>query len=116
MIRAFKFRMYPTAKQVVVIERQFGLCRLLHNIALEHRITSFKAGKSVSYKQQANQLPKIKETFPKFKEVHWQVLQNVLKRLDTSFQNFFRRVKQGEKPGFPRFKGKNFFHSICYPQ
>jgi len=108
--------LYPTPKQAAVIEQQFNLCRWLHNTALEHRITSFKAGKPVSYKVQANELPEIKEAFPEFGCVHSQVLQDGLKRLDKSFQNFFRRVKQGETPGFPRFKGKDRFHCITYPQ
>ena len=116
MIRAFKYRMYPTPKQLAVMEHQFGLCRWLHNCALEHRITSFKAGKPVSYKDQANELPSFKESFPDFKTVHSQILQDVLKRLDKSFQHFFRRVKQGDTPGYPRFKGKERFHSISYPQ
>ena len=74
MIRAFKYRMYPTPKQLAVMEHQFGLCRWLHNCALEHRITSFKAGKPVSYKDQANELPQFKESFPDFKRVHSQIL------------------------------------------
>ena len=105
MIRAFKYRMYPTPRQCAAIELQFDLCRWLRNCALEHRITSFKAGKPVSYKDQANELPQFKESFPDFKTVHSQILQDVLKRLDKSFQHFFRRVKQGDTPGFPRFKG-----------
>ena len=61
--------MYPTPKQLAVMEHQFGLCRWLHNCALEHRITSFKAGKPVSYKDQANELPQFKESSPDFKTV-----------------------------------------------
>lgn len=49
-------------------------------------------------------------------QIHSQVLQDVLRRLDKAFQNFFRRVKSGEKPGYPRFKSKNRFKSITYPQ
>ena len=91
MIRAFKYRLYPAPKQIAVIEKQFGLCRWLHNTASEHRITFFKAGKSVTYKEPANQLPEIKEAFAEFAQVHSQVLQDGLKRLDKSFQSFFRR-------------------------
>src|ERR1017187_4881459 len=56
------------------------------------------------------------QSFPDFKTVHSQILQDVLKRLDKSLQHFFRRVKQGDTPGFPCFKGKDRFHSISYPQ
>lgn len=116
-MKAFKYRIYPTAKQAEILHNQLNLCRWLYNTALEHRITAYKSiKKSVSYKDQANELPDIKQLFPQYNGIHSQVLQYVLKRLDSAFQHFFRRVKQSEKPGFPRFKGKDQFTSICYPQ
>lgn len=71
-------------------------------------------GKSISYLTQQNELPFIKKQFPVFNSVHSLVLQDILRRVDLSFKYFFRRIKQGEKPGFPRFKGKERFNSICY--
>ncbi|MFE1747247.1 RNA-guided endonuclease InsQ/TnpB family protein [Coleofasciculus sp. H7-2] len=53
---------------------------------------------------------------PEYKSVHSQVLQMTLRRLDNAFQGFFRRVKTGQAPGFPRFQGRNRFDSFCYPQ
>ena len=47
---------------------------------------------------------------------HSQVLQNVIDRVDKAYKNFFRRVKAGEKPGFPRFKGFNHYRSFTFPQ
>jgi putative transposase len=73
-------------------------------------------GKSVSYFTQQNELPFIKEQFTVFNSVHSLVLQDILRRVDLSFKHFFRRIKQGENPGFPRFKGKDRFNSICYTQ
>jgi len=61
-------------------------------------------------------LPLMKEEKPDLDQIHSQVLQNVVDRLDKSFQGFFRRYKAGEKPGFPRFKGKHRYNSFCYPQ
>lgn len=117
MILSYKYRIYPNKKQTETLHGQFGLCRWLYNCALEERITAYKSiGKSLSYKEQANQLPEIKEQFAQFGAVHSQVMQDVLKRLDSGFKHFFRRIRQGEKPGFPRFKGKDRFYSICYPQ
>ena len=52
----------------------------------------------------------------KFKGVFSQVLQDVLRRLDKSFKAFFRRVKAGDKPGYPRFKGLGWYKSFTYPQ
>jgi len=117
VVIAYKYRIYPNRKQVKILYDQFKLCRWLHNTALEHRITAYKAmGKAISYKDQQNELPSLKADFAEYNRVHSQVLQDVLKRLDISFKHFFRRIKQGQTPGFPRFKGKERFHSICYPQ
>jgi putative transposase len=48
--------------------------------------------------------------------VYSQVLQDTLRRLDKTFNNFFERIKKGEKPGYPRFKGQNRYDSFTYPQ
>jgi len=70
----------------------------------------------INYYDQQNQLPEIKEARPEFCEVHSQVLQNVLKRVDLAFQAFFRRVKQGQTPGYPRFRGKSRYDSFTFTQ
>jgi putative transposase len=117
MLRSYKYRLYPTKRQIETIESQFDFCRWLHNAALEQRICSYKKlGKSIGYNQQSKELPAIKNDISGFTKVYAQVLQDVLRRLEKSFDNFFRRVKQGQKPGFPRFKSKNRFKSITYPQ
>lgn len=117
MILAYKYRIYPTRQQAENVSNQFMLCCWLYNCALEERITAYKSlGKVLSNNYQLNQLPDLKIEFPEFNKVHSQVLQNVLKRLDISFTNFFRRVKNGEKPGFPRFKKADSFSCMCYPQ
>jgi putative transposase len=117
VIRSYKYRLYPTKKQVRIIESQFDFCRWLYNTALEHRVTAYKKlGKFVTYTDQANELPAIKNSIPNFTKIHSQVLQDVLKRIDKGFQNFFRRIKQGQTPGFPRFKSKDNYKSITYPQ
>jgi len=71
---------------------------------------------SVSYYEQATQLKTAKQTNPFLKAVHSQVLQDVLRRLDKTFTNFFRRIKKGEHAGYPRFKGKYRYDSFTYPQ
>src|SRR5207248_787812 len=65
---------------------------------------------------QANQLPEIKELREEYHTIHSQVLQDVLMRVKKAFDNFFRRCKNGEEPGYPRFQGKNRYESFCYPQ
>jgi putative transposase len=117
LIRTYKYRIYPNKKHVGLLNSGLGLCRCLYNCALEHRIWVYQATQgSVTYREQQDELPGIKEDNPAFKEVHSQVLQDVLKRLDRAFAAFFRRVKTKEEPGFPRFKGKDRFSSICYTQ
>jgi len=74
------------------------------------------AGKSITYYDQANQLPEIKDIREEYNDIHSQVLQDVLRRVKKAFDNFFRRCKNGEEPGYPRFQGKNRYDSFCYPQ
>jgi len=93
------------------------MCRNLYNQALNERKESYeKEQKSVSYHDQAVQLPAFKIERPWYKGVHSQVLQDVLKRLDKGFQSFFRRVKAGETPGYPKFRKRGQWNSITYPQ
>lgn len=115
--KSFKFRIFPSKAINAKLENTLFLCRDLYNAALSERRDAYRLNKiSLNYYDQANQLKEIKETNPEYKDVHSQVCQDVLKRLDKSFQGFFRRIKQGVKAGYPRFKGKNFFDSFCYTQ
>ena len=75
-------------------------CRALYNVALEERKTAWeRCGVSLTYYHQANELPDLKAACPEYGEIHSQVLQDVLKRLERTYQNFFRRIREGEKPG-----------------
>lgn len=115
MQRTFKYRLYPNRKQREILSAQLAMCRELYNAALQERIESYKTtGKGVTWLQQQSQLPAIKEVRPEFKTVHAHTLQAVLIRLNRSFQNFFRRAKKGEIPGFPRFKGCSRFNSLVF--
>ncbi|MFD0695635.1 RNA-guided endonuclease InsQ/TnpB family protein [Paenibacillus sp. GCM10027628] len=113
----FKYRLYPTKEQKKKIKFTLERCRLLYNRLLEERILTFKReGKSLSYYEQANTFNERKQHIPSLRQVHSQVLQDVGKRLDKAFQSFFRRIKQGEKPGFPRYKPQQQYDSFTYPQ
>jgi len=120
MLRTFKYRIYPTKIQMNKIDETLYWCRYLYNNALEQRIIAFKKHNvSLSYNKQANELKHVKAVLPVYKDIYSQVLQDVLKRLDKGYQNFFRRLKtrqENEKPGFPRFKGMNRYNSFTYPQ
>jgi putative transposase len=65
---------------------------------------------------QCAQLPGVKEVRPEYRDINAQVLQDVLHRLDKTFRAFFRRVENGETPGYPRFQGNDRYHSFTYPQ
>lgn len=112
----YKFRVLPTKAQETMIEKWLEECRMLYNNFLEQRKNGWKNNKkSFSLYDQINCLPKLKRTYPGLKIVYSQVLQNVGIRVDLAFQAFFRRLKNHEKPGYPRFKGFGRYDSFCYP-
>jgi putative transposase len=120
-MRAYKFRIYPSKKQIQKLVNQLELCCELHNTLLEKCKKAYTNGKShLNNKPQLNKLIKeIKNKNPKFKSIYAQVLQNTRDRLIKTYSAFFRRVeekKKGKKVkvGFPRFK--KFYKSITYPQ
>ena len=117
MIRTYKYRIYPNKEQIIKLLFTVELNRQLYNIALEQRIMIYRQSrKSIYCYDQINQLPELKESFPEYKEIHSQAQQDALRRLDRAFKDFFGRIKKGQKAGFPHFKGKDFYHSFCYPQ
>ena len=108
MIKTYKYRLEPTAEQISKMEWVLGMCRWLYNCMLEQRIFAYKRrGITLDYYDQANEFPNLKKNIPEFKQIHSQVLQDVANRLQKAFHSFFDRLKKGEKPGFPRFQGKN---------
>ena len=92
-------------------------CRQLYNLALEQRISVWKNHRrSLTGYDQAVQLPALRKAFPEFGAVGSQCLQDVVERLNKAYRAFFRRVKAGQKPGFPRFRGKNRYDSFTLKQ
>lgn len=118
MIRAYKYRIYPTKTQEKILLNNLRLCCNLYNVSLQHRRDVYKSiGRGVSYKEQANELPFIKQDFPEYNNIHSQILQDVLKRVEKSYKGFFSRIKsKSSKAGFPRFKSKDRFDSFTFPQ
>ena len=105
MNRTFRYRLNPTKAQEETLLWTLRRCCELYNGALQERRDHYKKfGKGISVFGQMAELKDVRVVREDFKEVNSQVLQNVLKRLDLSFQAFFRRVKAGGNPGFPRFK------------
>lgn len=117
MNKAFKYRLYPTRKQSATLQFILDRNRELYNAALEERKEAYRmSGISISYNDQSAQLPEIKEIRSEYKEIYSQILQDTLKRVDKAFKAFFKRVKEGKTPGFPRFQGYDRYDSFTYPQ
>ena len=108
---SYKFRLYPTKAQERQIQSTFGCCRYLWNHYLAQRKVVYELdGHTMNYYECAKDLTALKKELPWLKEVDATALQSSIRDLDTSFQNFFRRVKSGEKPGYPKFKSKKNRH------
>jgi putative transposase len=116
--KTYHYKLKPTSEQERALELVLARCRTLYNVALEQRRMWWgrDQGNSASYYQQAMELPDLKAACPEYGEVHSQVLQDVLRRVDKTYQAFFRRIANGETPGYPRFQGANRYHSFTYPQ
>ncbi|WP_031405849.1 RNA-guided endonuclease TnpB family protein [Thiomonas sp. FB-Cd] len=114
--RKVTLKLYPNAAQMARLKAWTRLHCELYNAPLEERIDAWhKARKSISYDEQQNVLPQIKAERPEFMELGSHALQQTLRRLDLAFQSFFRRVKAGQTPGFPRFKAAKRFAGFAYP-
>jgi putative transposase len=115
--KTYKYKLKSTAEQERKLDHVLMLCRHIYNAAIGERREAWRmCGVSVTYYQQKAELPGIKEAMPEYAEVYSQVLQDVVQRVDRAFQAFFRRVKAGEAPGYPRFHGRERYNSFTYPQ
>jgi Helix-turn-helix domain len=108
MNKTFQYRLYPTKKQQTTLNEWLALCCETYNAALqERRNASRLAGILIGYSRQCAELPDCKEARPELTEVHSQVLQDVVKRVDLAFAAFFRRCQAVEKPGYPRYRSRS---------
>lgn len=119
MLRTYKYRIYPNKAEERNLLSTLEICRWTYNNLLGLRKDTYEeTGKSLS-KFDCNKVLAIwkqEEDKDVLNSVHSQVLQNVSNRVDKAYQAFFRRVKNGEEPGFPRFRGKGWYDSFTYPQ
>ena len=114
--KCLKYRLLPTKAQETLLRQSLELCREVYNSFVLWRIVAWETQQqSVGYHEQAIALPSWKKTHPELADVFSQVLQNVAVRVDLAFKAFFARVKRGDTPGFPRFKGDGY-DSLTYPQ
>ncbi len=133
-IKAFKYRIYANKQTTEKLQWVLDRCRELYNAGLQERRDAYEimvkrhpnyydeasrrqlAKKhAISVYEQKRDLVEIKEIRPEYQEIASHVLQDVLFRLEDTFKAFFRRVKHGEKPGYPRFQGRARYDSFTYP-
>jgi putative transposase len=114
MLKAFKYRIYPTQTQIQLIEKHFGSTRFLYNYFLDYRQKEYAKGNKATYMITQSKLTELK----KQKEFVWlnecgsQSLQMALRELDNSYQRFFKQLG-----GYPNFKSKKNNHqSFTAPQ
>jgi len=115
--KAFVYKLRPTKAQETALSETLETCRWLYNYALRERKAAWEnEQRSVGFAGQSAGLPAMKKALLFLPAVHSQVLQDVLHRVERSFENFFRRVKMGGAPGYPRFKGGGWYDSFTFPQ
>ena len=113
MRRTYRFRLKPTKKQDRALAHSLEICREAHNAGLQERRDAWRTcRKSVSYYDQSAQIKPIRAIRPDVEAVAFVFIREALRRLDRSFQNFYRRVKRKEFPGFPRFKSPDRYDSL----
>ena len=118
MRRSFRFVLRPTSRQACLLTEMLADHCSLYNAALEERRTAYRqCCVSVTYRMQSAQLKDIRGFDP---ERHgrrsFSSQQATLRRLDKAMQAFFRRVKAGQTPGYPRFRGVGWFDTVEFPK
>ncbi|WP_216866440.1 RNA-guided endonuclease InsQ/TnpB family protein [Mycolicibacterium goodii] len=117
MRRSYVFRLRPTARQHVALAACVESHRELYNAALQERRDAWSQSKTrISYGGQSAQLTEIRGVCPDRAVWSFSSQQATLRRLTKAFDGFFRRVKRGDTPGYPRFKGKGRFDSVEWPK
>jgi len=116
-LRTFKYRLYPTPAQELNLFRVLTCARNLYNMALAERKYAYQVeGRSVKLADLEQLAKRYRAMFPYAMQMFSQTAQSVVKQVDTAFQAFFRRVKAGQTPGYPRFKNAMSFNSFEFKQ
>src|SRR5437868_4969250 len=133
-IKAYKYRISASEQTTEKLQWVLDRCRELYNAGLQERRDAYERGvrrhpgyydeetrkqlaheHAVGYYEQKRELVDLKELRPEYQEIASHVLQDVIMRLKRAYDNFFRRVQNGEQPGYPRFQRRKRYDSFCYP-
>lgn len=113
ILKTFKYRLYPSKSQSKFLDQTVETCRRWYNVCLAERKTAWETEKrNVGKYEQLAKVKDYRKENPYAAQVHSHILQVVVADLDKAFQAFFRRVRAGETPGYPRFKGRDRFDSF----
>ena len=116
-MQTFVYKLRPSPTQAALFAETLETCRRLYNHALAERKAAFiQHNLTLSFAQQSASLPLLKQSWQHLKRVHSQVLQDVLHHLQHAFDAFFGRLKAGETPGYPRFRGRGWYDTFTYRQ
>ena len=115
MLRVYRYRLHPTSAQEAVLHATLWRLRELYNAALQERRDAYqKCGVAISAYQQMAQLKEVRAEREDIAGIHAHLLQDAITRLDRAFRAFFRRIKVGEKPGYPRFRGRDRYNTFTF--
>jgi len=113
----YKFRLYPSKRQIAVLEEKLEICRQTYNWLLLHCRETYKETKKLPRQFDLNNiLTGFKIQREEIRHVHSQALQNISKRIKDAYTGFYARRRVGLKAGLPRFKKYGTYKSITYPQ
>jgi len=113
----YKYRLFPTKAQRTALNQALEACRWVYNQTLAVRKDAWEQQQeSISRYDTIKMLPAWRQDHSFLTGAYSQCLQETCTRVDLAFKNFFRRVKAGKKPGYPRFKGRGWYKSFTYPQ
>jgi len=116
-IKCYKYRLFPTRAQETALNATLDTLRLVYNSLLNERKFLYETtGKGVSQYAQEKHFAPWRKDFPELADVHSHLLQNAALRVNLAFTAFFRRVKAGDTPGFPRFKGGGQYGSLGFKE
>lgn len=113
--RTYRYRLYPTARQRLALEAQLGFACELYNAALEQRRAAWRRRRrSLTYLAQCRDLTDIRAHAMGPTGMSCFAMREPLRRLDRAVAAFFRRLKAGEKPGYPRFRSRRRYDSLTW--
>ncbi len=130
-IKAYNYRIYTNKQTTEKLQWVLDRCRELYNAGLQERRDAYEMGvrrhpgyydeetrkqltreHAIGYYEQKRELVDIKALRPEYQDIASHVLQDVILRLKQAYDHFFRRVQNGEQPGYPRFQGRHRYDSL----